>query len=260
MFPEHIQEMRDSETELQKHALLLADHVFRLGEALGVERVIRPSGNPGESGPAAIDVETIIEKIEKRIGHKIVFHNPFDDEFGIATRFGLISYRSLLAIYQAWRLVRLGCRSVLEIGAGMGRTIVFARSFAVEDYAVIDVPMTLVGQACFIAATLGEDAVHLVADKGGATGRVRLLPPSRLGSLKQPFDVVLNVNSLTELDVEQARIYVQFVLAGSRRFISINHEENAFTVADLFSGKACDADRFPYWMRKGYVEEVFTPR
>lgn len=259
LFPEHVREMRESPAELQRHAQLLADHVFRLGEALAVQRVPRPSGNAGDVGPQTIDVEAILARIETRIGHPLTFPNPFEDEFGIPTTRGLVSYRALLAVYQAWRMAHLGCRSVLEIGAGMGRTILFARTFGISDYTVVDLPMTLVGQACFIAAIHGEAAVHFITDEFDRSGSVRLVPPSRLRSLQEEYDLTLNVNSLTELDETHAKEYVRFALAKSRQFLSINHEENAFTVAELLEGAACRAERFPYWMRKGYVEEIFTP-
>jgi hypothetical protein len=46
------------------------------------------------------------------------------------------------------------------------------------------------------------------------------------------------------------------------RLLSINHEANEFTVAQLIrEGKHARASRMPYWMRRGFVEEVveFAP-
>jgi hypothetical protein len=260
LFPDHIAEMRNSAEELQRHASLIADHIFRLAEALGVQRVIRPSGNPGDEGPKQIDAEDLLRKIERRLQTELRFHNPFNGEFGLETSFGLVSYRSLLAVYQAWRLIRLRSRSVLEIGAGMGRTVVFSRSLGITDYTVIDLPMTLVGQACFIAASIGEDSVHLLGDELPPQGRICLVPPSRLQSLERTFDVVLNVNSITELDLRHAKEYSDFAMTHARLFLSINHEQNAFRAADLVDEMSCQVDRYPYWMRKGYVEEIFTPQ
>ena len=184
LFPDHIAEMKGSSGELQRHASLISDHIFRLGEALGVQRVVRPSGNPGDEGPEHIETEDLLRRILSRdLGSSRQFRNPFNGEFGLDTSFGLVSYRSLLAVYQAWRLSRLGCRLVLEIGAGMGRTIVFCRDLGIKDYTVVDLPMTLVGQACFIAATIGEDGLHLIGDSHSSSGKICLVPPSRLRAL-----------------------------------------------------------------------------
>jgi hypothetical protein len=44
-------------------------------------------------------------------------------------------------------------------------------------------------------------------------------------------------------------------------FLSINHERQRFTVRELFSKIGLTAaSRAPYWMRRGYVEEVFLLR
>ena len=251
--------MKDSSDELERHAALITDHIFRLGEALGVQRVVRPSGNPGDEGPEHIETDELLSRIEQRLGVKLQFRNPFNGEFGLDTSFGLVSYRSLLAVYQAWRLSRLGCRSVLEIGAGMGRTIVFCRDLGIKDYTVVDLPMTLVGQACFIAATIGEDGLHLIGDSHSSSGKIRLVPPSRLTALNQVFDVILNVNSITELDIKHAMEYSKYALTHSKLFLSINHEANAFRAVDLFDETVWKTNRFPYWMRKGYLEEIFVP-
>lgn len=259
LFPDHIAEMRDSPDELQRHASLIADHIFRLAEALGVQRVVRPSGDPGDEGPEHIETDELLTKIEERLGAKLQFRNPFNGEFGLNTSFGLVSYRSLLAVYQAWRVSRLGCRSVLEIGAGMGRTIVFCRDLGIQDYTVVDLPMTLVGQACFIAATIGEDKLHLIGDANSSDGKIRLVPPSRLQSLDRVFDVLLNVNSITELDIKHALEYSKFAMTHSKLVLSINHEANAFRAVDLFDEALWKTNRFPYWMRKGYLEEIFVP-
>jgi hypothetical protein len=257
LFPDHIDEMRRSPADLKVHAALLADHILRLSEALAVQRILRPTGAQGDFGPGPIDTEELLEKLEQRLGVSLNFPNPFSGEFGLPTSRGLISYRSLLAIYQAWRLKALLANSVLEIGAGMGRTAVFANLLGVKDYVVVDLPMTIVGQACFIAAVLGESAVHMIGDQTTAKEVIRLVPPSRLSSVSTRYDIILNVNSMTEMDIKDARVYADFIKANTNQFISINHETNEFCVRDLFNNDEIQIQRFPYWMRTGYVEEIF---
>jgi hypothetical protein len=73
---------------------------------------------------------------------------------------------------------------------------------------------------------------------------------------------VLNVDSITEMDFQHAFDYVQKIRRCAARFLSINHEANPFSAKDLLSkcGARTRALRYPYWLRKGYVEEIFSFR
>lgn len=259
LVPSHINEMAEDPIKFGVHAGMIADNLYRLAEALGAQKMLRPSGDPGPTGPSKIDVEDLIIKIERKLGIALAFKTPLRGEFGLPTRRGLLSYRVPLAIYQACRLTKLGAQSVLEIGAGMGRTALYARALGIKRYTVIDIPMSLVVQAGYLAAMLGEDAIHLAGDEGDAGDKISLRPASDLSTLGH-FDVVLNVNSITELDVANARAYIKFAYEHARLFLSINHEENAFSAAELFDERTWKVERFPYWMRAGYLEEIATPR
>jgi hypothetical protein len=61
------------------------------------------------------------------------------------------------------------------------------------------------------------------------------------------------------MDVRSATRYVQYIATHAGIFLSINHEANSFTVADLGRRFLSSAEmhRAPYFMRNGYVEEVF---
>ena len=125
-------------------------------------------------------------------------------------------------------------------------------------YTIVDLPMTIVGQALFLSATLGEGVIWMIGDAEPRGDRIALLPPSELHSVG-PVDVVLNVDSLTEMGEKTAMDYVRWISGNAATFLSINHEANHFTVR-----KVCDSlypgsirSRHLYWMRAGYVEEVF---
>ncbi len=69
---------------------------------------------------------------------------------------------------------------------------------------------------------------------------------------------MVKVDSLTELAPEVARADCNAIKSRTGMFLSINHEANPFTVRQI----AAEADfprasRAPYWMRRGYVEELF---
>jgi hypothetical protein len=227
-----------------------------LSEAIGATRC----RNPEYGEPTALpDVESLVEILDDTLGSSLQFPNPFAGEVGLATSRGVASYRAVQAIFQAWRIVELvgaqpGAR-VLEIGAGLGRTAYYATQFGVTDYTIVDIPLSNVAQAAFLGRALGTDAIRLFGEEGSG---VRILPPPVFLEGDDSYDLVVNVDSLTELAPDVARSYGEAIKARAALFLSINHEHQAFTVRDLFNQIGLTAaSRAPYWMRRGYVEEVF---
>lgn len=160
-------------------------------------------------------------------------------------------------------IIRLRDRgTVLEIGPGLGRTAYYAFKMGIGDYTTVDLPLGIVAQACFLGATLGPDLLWMIGDNPSmAPGRIRLLPSSRLDEIQQKFDIVLNVDLLTEKSSDVAAKYVTWIAKSADIFLSINHEANAFTTAELASAHlspGAKTARSPYWMRQGYVEEIFV--
>jgi hypothetical protein len=117
--------------------------------------------------------------------------------------------------------------------------------------------MTNVAQASFLAHTLGPRSITLFGEEPRA-GCVRIMPPEWLPSSGETFDVVLNVDSMTEMDRAFAEEYAAFIQTRAKCFLSINHDANSFRVRDLAPLKDLVAGRFPYWMREGYTEEIFV--
>ena len=108
------------------------------------------------------------------------------------------------------------------------------------------------------AAQWGQDAIRLFGEDGSGVG---ILPPPAFLAADDSYDLVVNVDSLTELAPDVARSYAAAIQARAALLLSINHEYQAFTVRQLFSEIGMTAtSRAPYWMRRGYVEEVFPLR
>lgn len=235
----------------------ISDSVRKLAEALGVVRVYNPEFQ--STTEIEVSLEALLERIDAHLGVHVEFPNPFPDELGIQTVRGIASNRAIQAIYQAKRAADLadGGR-IVEIGGGVGRTAYYALALGVQDYVIVDIPMSLVGQACFLAATLGEDAVVLEGEEPSPRNHpaVRLLAPSSLHSAGQSA-VTINVDSFTEMGREHAENYVRYCSGNTPILLSINHETNPFTARELFSKRA-KVSRYPYWMREGYVEEIAT--
>jgi hypothetical protein len=195
---------------------------------------------------------------------RLPFPNPFPNEYGIESRRGVISHRAVDALYQAWRVGRLleesmGGRRVLEIGGGLGRTALYARTFGVVDYTIVDLPLTAVSSAYFLGRILGPDTIALFGeDIPDSAQRIKIVPPDAFLSGADRYSLVLNVDSLPEVGRGTAERYLREIGARTPLFLSINHEANDFTMRELLEtqGNAATVDRFPYWMRRGYTEEL----
>jgi len=165
--------------------------------------------------------------------------------------------RARIATYQIARLQELlpAARSVVEIGPGMGRAAYYGHRAGL-DYTTIDLPLGIVAQACFLGRALSPDALWFAGeDEAASDGRIKLLysvPDDR-------FDVVLNVDSITEMPAAVAFEYFRWAASHGRCLLSINHEKNRFTVTKLaaFSAPMQRIVRRPCPAWDGYVEEAF---
>ena len=210
--------------------------------------------------------KTALRQVEEFLGEEIDFPNPFPGEFGANTDRGVASYRAVHAAYQAW-MVRtlLESRtesSVVEIGAGLGRTLYYLFCKGITDCTAIDLPIGMVAQACFLGATLGPERIWLPGDRPHfANGRVKLLfTGERLPD--RTYDVALNVDSLTEMRWFTALRYVRWINQHAQVFLSINHDLNFFRVDEVaragFDVLKCVQRTCP--VRPGYVEEAYFLR
>lgn|GEM_PF-4109610 len=167
--------------------------------------------------------------------------------------------RARIAAYQIARIRELvpDARSVVEIGPGMGRSAYYGH-LAGLDYTTIDLPLGIVAQACFLARVVGPDALWFAGEaEATADGKIKLL----YRAPEQRFDVALNVDSITEMPTATAFDYFRWAGLHARCLLSINHERNRFTVAQLakFSIPATIIAKGPCPAWDGYSEEVFLP-
>jgi hypothetical protein len=248
--------LRGTEGSAYRDRILAELHI--LAQATGAQRLYNPES--GLAPAAGIDLDALLDGIERAIAGALRFPNPFPDECGPSSRRGIVSFRSVQSIYQAWRLRELSRRygaRILEIGAGLGRTAYYAHAFGLSRIALVDLPMSGVAQAAFLGYTLGPDRVALAGEPGEGAS-IRILPPEPVLESAESFDIVLNADSLTEMDEATARRYAQYIATHARAFLSINHEANPFCVRDFDCLRAAACYRQPYWLRAGYVEELFV--
>jgi SAM-dependent methyltransferase len=234
-----------------------------LAQATGARRLWNPEylGSHPEHIETYPDVEALLKTIDDAIGFRVTFPNPFPGEKGLPTSRGVASIRAVQALYQAWLIASLipsRDGSVLEIGAGTGRTAFYATQLGIMNYTIVDIPMTNVAQANFLGRTLGENRIALYGEPADSS-RVRILPTTVFFGAQDRFDLVVNVDSLTEMARETALAYCSEMKTRARTILSINHEYNDFTVRELASEAGLPkGSRHPYWLRRGYVEERFS--
>jgi hypothetical protein len=203
----------------------------------------------------------IADQIDGALGIKLTFPNPFPGELGLSSSRGVIGFRAIQAVYQAWRIAQIADGKpnfkVMEIGAGLGRTAYFANVLGLKNYTIVDIPLTNAAQGYFLGRVLGSNAVRLSGEQTEA--QFNIVPSSEIEGSTATYDLIVNVDSWTEMAPDVAEAYWSFAKSATRSVLSINHEHNPQTVRSLYSkDPEVRATRFPYWPRRGYVEEHIT--
>ncbi len=250
-----------SDDELYAGARQYLDWLLCLAEHLGAQRIFNPEPEPTMG--SGVDVDDVLARLDAALGITVSIPNPYPHEAGLATARGVLTDRIPMALYQAWRTSNLlkgrARPRVLEIGAGQGLAAYYSRSFGIDDYTIVDIPFTGLSSGYFLLRTLGADAVALFGEeRAGAERMIKVLPPQAF--LEQDlgaFDLIVNVDSLTEMDERVADAYLGKARATSAALLSINHEGNRHTVREWIERNRCASyQRVPCYIRKGYAEEV----
>ena len=131
--------------------------------------------------------------------------------------------------------------------------------FGIKNYTIIDIPLTNVAQSYFLGRCIGNDSILLAGDNLNEDERIKIIPSNMLPEIKETFDLIVNVDSMTEMPLNIAEDYWSFILSHSKYFLSINHEINPFTIRDLYkTNPKCtvNSSRYFYPLRRGYIEEI----
>lgn len=247
------------------------DKLICLGEALGVLSVESPEqGTEGKWGQnALLNPSDIVDAIEAAIGIQIVPPPGPVHVAGLSTRAGLLHYRHINAVYFATRI--RDCTAVddriCEFGGGLGLTAFYLQKLGRKDITLFDLPAVNILSGHFLIGTLGHDAVCL---EGEAPRREAVKVRANWNCADEvdgTFGLVANQDSFPEISRRIFDEYVQQIKRISLAFLSINHEgEQAIPGASrhLHVSRLLGAApgfrqiyRMPYWLRKGYVEELY---
>jgi hypothetical protein len=246
------------------------DKLICLAEAVGAISLENPEqGAWGEN--VKVDVNVLIALIEAQTGTSLYMPQGIVPVTGIDTAVGPIHYRHVNSYYAAWRaktLVGKTGGSVCEFGAGNGIAAYYAHRMGIAKYTTIDLPLTNVFSGWFLINAIGHDKVCLHGEPVAFTTGVCLLPSWKCADIENnAFNLVLNQDSFPEIDKTLLLSYFDVIQkASSQYFLSINHETESLmaevghsNVSKLLKNNSNYAllCRSKYWIREGYVEELY---
>jgi len=253
--------------------LRITDALVSLGQALGVRAVtsIEQQGVEPHIKALEVDLNQLVSLIQDEAGFAI--SSPkVGATYGCTINDELITLDGLINAYIANRLKQLSVTksaTVAEIGGGFGCLAeIVARAIGCKYY-VYDLPWVSVIQGYYLIMSLPEGAVKLFGEQAG---NVEVLPFWQFDQwTPRSIEYVVNSDSLPEMGYDTARGYIEKISRNlSGMFISINQEAQAknvyagsqncvHSIAKSVGGLKLSG-RSIYWMRQGYVEEVFIPQ
>ena len=249
------------------------DKLVALAEAVGVLPVESPEqglqGNWGKNIRRSPD--EIVGLIEAALGISILPPLGVLPVTGIRVAQGVLHYRHLNALYSAIRIRDLTVTSdaICEYGGGIGLVALYLKRLARADCTLFDLPLVNVISGYMLMMSLGEEAVCL---EGEAASKDRIKIRAGSSCHAEPdgrFTLALNQDSFPEIDSLIVRDYLnEIARTTTRYFLSINHEVEHPTTKDArhltvsrtlaSDSRFCRLSRMPYWLRKGYVEELYA--
>jgi hypothetical protein len=256
----HFTVLRDRPEQRPLMAAIIIDKMLRLAEALGVRSIMSPEHGSYEQDVG--DLDGLLLSIEESLDCDLTPPLINGALFGLQTVRGIFTERHFEAIYIAARLKKMGgVNSVIEIGGGCGYVAYYAHRMGIAKYTIIDLPSVTMVQYIILAGSLGSNCIGLRTQ-----APIRLVPCTLPNEVDWNVDMVLNVDSLPELSPMIAKGYVDNA-SHATRFFSINQESEAqngeskqLPVRKLCSDGFAVLSRYPYFMRTGWVEELYRPK
>ncbi len=256
--------------------LMAKDKLVSLAEAVGS----LPVENPEQGRFATnlrVDVNELVSGISRQIGIDVAPPDIDGGLFKLRTARGLFGERDANAIFTAWLLGgvvrRVQGSRICEIGAGSGRVAYWGQRLGLGSHTIIDLPLVNVVQGYYLLRSLPSARVALYGEprSDGEAIDITIWPNNALDALPgDEFDVVLNQDSMPEMDRQTVDDYLRWIGRMCRGlFLSINQEGQGAYGRNLRQVSLPEAvaatagfallDRYPYWLRRGYVVELYAP-
>jgi hypothetical protein len=251
---------RHSRVSRKLWSYFILNKLVGLAESLGTARAENPE--QGDVGIAfAGGIERLVADTEAELGVSLNFPDV-GAAYGIAVEQRLITADSLDQIYAAARIRdaartylsdRQGTLSAVEIGGGFGAMAFWLLQMLQLNYTIVDLPLVNVLQGYF---------------HGEQPRQVAILPTHALAGIPQPFDMLLNKDSMPEIPRDAVLAYLTWGrYSCDGLFYSYNQEAAAVTdgaaqnvVPELIAeiGGFHKLRREHSWLRRGYAEEIYA--
>ena len=255
-------------------ALVTQDKLVSLAESVGALPIESPEqGTYGAN--LHHDPARLVAGIEARLELDIT---PPDIDGGLLKLQAgkrAFSERDLSAVYSAHLLQNVtpatGEARICEIGGGAGRLAYWSHRLGMKAYTIVDLPHVNVVQGYYLLKTLPPDSVLLYGEDRSTSlhAGLRILPAHAISDdHAHEYDVVVNQDSFPEMDAATVRDYLSWIKTCCRGWLmSINQENKPpygngrlhvsvpETIQELGGFRL--RQRFPYWLRKGYVMELY---
>ena len=241
--------LQENKDDIQKNAgFSVYDKLFTLLESVGLIPTFSPEEyvqNSNYNRFYIIPVDKYIEKLSEHLQADISAPKYAGNLFGIETeKYGLYSDRDFMCLGVAIRIAEKYWNrkdiSIIDIGGGAGHLTYYLHKLGFTNLTTLDVPSVNASAMYFLGSNLPDNNIKFLSPHD-FTGK---------------YDLVINVDGLTQMDMGKAREYMNRMYAdGTKHFYSVNREVDSFTI-----GQICPLSRVsrnPFWYRRGYVEEDY---
>ncbi len=262
-------------TQQKEHShaqLRITDALVSLAQAAGALTVtcVEQQGIETHLNCLAVNLEQVLSCTENRLGFSIA-SAQVGSIYGCRIGSTFVTIDSLLHAYTAHRLLQLGAgpdSQIAEIGGGFGCLAGLAYRAGCRKYAIYDLPWVNAIQGYYLLMSQPAETVALYGEKEAAIAVKPFWAFEKIP--KGSVDYVVNTDSLPEMGHDTANAYIRGIkhlLSDQGIFLSMNQEAQASNagfgaqnnVAAMIErvGGFRKLGRFLYWMRQGYVEEIF---
>jgi len=256
----------------KREAKHVIDKLISLGEALACAPARCVEQGAWEYHNDDIDHKKILASIEEMVGFEIAPPRAGGGTFGLSVGPNVFCMRDLIAIYVAARLRQLlphqKERCIAEIGGGTGSLAYYLVKAGMGRVSVYDLPTVGIVQGYYLMRSLGATRVWLYGETKSDTAVAQVKPYWTIADLPdRSVDAFVNVDSLPEIELSAAQDYIRLIQAkGKHFFLSVNQEGQAEfgSVPQSVVYRLVERNggfervyRFPHWMRRTYVEELY---
>jgi|AGTN01.1.fsa_nt_gi hypothetical protein len=255
--------------------LRISDALISLAQASAAYGVtnVEQQGTRGNLNALDTNLEDVFEGTRKKTG--LDLSSPeVGASYGCRVGGKFVTIDGFLHSYTVLRLKQLDVRPddlIAEIGGGFGALAQLAARAGYNRYRIYDLPWVNAIQGYYLIMSMPENAVRLQGEPQNGQS-VEVLPYWEFDKVpSQTFDIIINCDSLPEMSYETCSSYLKSISRSLKgMFLSINQEakspnadggvQNSVPEIVDEQGALRRIARSLYWMRQGYVEEVYVPR